>query len=481
MKRLRRRKAFRFLLAALALGLPGCKASAQQHPPRFELGVVFGAVHIAGGPAARAGELSSYGGGVLVELPLQRILTRSQLAVGPLFSYNLTPHWALEAEYLVSPWTSINPTNFEGGRYSQFFSGVKGGWRWRKFGLFGKLRPGFVSYSDAIRRVSFPTTGLPIRFGFGRLTEPALDAGGVVEIYVSRRFLLRYDIGDTIVRYGSQSFPNPAGTTTTSPAFTQNNFEVTMGVALRFPSWSPAGRSADRSSRTPGARKGSRDGNFPAPLGLLGSESSERQRPPRFELGAGFGAAHITGGPHRPFDELLFEVPPLAGEFVTQGFEAKSQLAVGPRFTYNLTPHWALEAEYLVSPWTSINPTNFEGGRYSQFFSGVKGGWRWRKFGLFGKLRPGFVSYSDAIRRVSFPTTGLPIRFGFGRLTEPALDAGAVIEVYTSRRFLLRYDIGDTIIRYGGQSFPTLAGRAVTSPAFTQNNFQFSMGAAYRF
>jgi hypothetical protein len=476
------RKLTRALAAVAALWLFVCAANAQQPPPSFELGAAFGAVHI-GGPGRAFFESGFEGGGVLGELPGQRIQARNQFAIGPRLTYNLTPHWALEAEYLVSPWTSINPTNFEGGHYSQFFSGVKGGWRWRRFGIFGKLRPGFASYSGAIRRVSFRPL---LHFGFGTLTEPALDAGAVVEVYASKRFLLRYDLSDTIVRYGSQSFPTEFGGTTTSPAFTQNNFQLSVGFAYRFAGAAAGPRASREAPGKPGGGEfstgeASRIPPAAAAVGFHRSADSARQRPARFELAGTFSAAHIAGGPERPFDELLFEVPPLLGELVTQRFETKNQLAIGPRFSYNLTPHWAVEAQYLISPWTPVNRTNFEGGHYSQFFSGVKGGWRWRRFGLFGKLRPGFVSYSSAIRSIFFPTTGLPIRFGFGRLTEPALDAGGVIEVYASRRFLLRYDLGDTIVRYGRQSFPTLVGTTTTSPAFTQNNFQFSASFAYRF
>ena len=63
-----------------------------------------------------------------------------------------------------------------------------------------------------------------------------------------------------------------------------------------------------------------------------------------------------------------------------------------------------------------------------------------------------------------------------GRLTEPALDLGTVIEIYPSRHWAWRTDLGDTMIFYRSSSF-----FGVTLPGTTQNNFQFSTGFQYRF
>jgi hypothetical protein len=80
------------------------------------------------------------------------------------------------------------------------FVGIKGGKRWDRFGVFGKVRPGLASYSAVIKQAS-PT----LSFQPGRRTDPSLDVGGVLEFYVSRKMLLRYDFGDTIIHYNSGS------------------------------------------------------------------------------------------------------------------------------------------------------------------------------------------------------------------------------------------------------------------------------------
>jgi hypothetical protein len=61
-------------------------------------------------------------------------------------------------------------------------------------------------------------------------------------------------------------------------------------------------------------------------------------------------------------------------------------------------------------------------------------------------------------------------------LTEPALDLGTVIEIYPSRHWAWRTDLGDTMIFYRSSSF-----FGITLPGTTKNNFQFSTGFQYRF
>jgi hypothetical protein len=51
-----------------------------------------------------------------------------------------------------------------------------------------------------------------------------------------------------------------------------------------------------------------------------------------------------------------------------------------------------------------------------------------------------------------------------------------VIEIYPSRHWAWRTDLGDTMIFYRSSSF-----FGITLPGSTQNNFQFSTGFQYRF
>jgi len=52
-------------------------------------------------------------------------------------------------------------------------------------------------------------------------TRFALDLGGVIEFYPSRRFVLRVDLGDTVIR-------------NSQPGRTSHNFQFGAGIGIRF-------------------------------------------------------------------------------------------------------------------------------------------------------------------------------------------------------------------------------------------------------
>lgn len=176
---------------------------------------------------------------------------------------------------------------------------------------------------------------------------------------------------------------------------------------------------------------------------------------------------------------------------LNKDFYTDTEPGVGGRFTYNLTRSLAIEAEGNLFP--ADKPPGFrDGGRSVQGLFGVKLGKRYKRFGIFGKARPGFLSFSKALLQI-FPSS-LPIDANTQvitrseRLTHFAFDIGGVLEFYPSRRFFTRIDAGDTIIRLGdtrfdavsiigNQLFPT----PVTIPGANINNFQFSAGVGFRF
>ncbi|HMB26765.1 MAG TPA: hypothetical protein VKS99_01610, partial [Blastocatellia bacterium] len=94
--------------------------------------------------------------------------------------------------------------------------GVKTGMRSEKFGIFGKLRPGFFRFGES---GSLGVTGQSF-------TQFALDFGGVFELYPTRSVALRFDVGDTVIR-----FTNP---NLVSSTFNSNNLQISTGIAFRF-------------------------------------------------------------------------------------------------------------------------------------------------------------------------------------------------------------------------------------------------------
>ena len=160
-------------------------------------------------------------------------------------------------------------------------------------------------------------------------------------------------------------------------------------------------------------------------------------------------------------------------------FAGVTEPGFGARFTYNITKRLGLEAEgnFFPKQGHDKGSTNLVGGRITQGLFGAKVGKRFEKLGIFGKARPGFVSYSNAIlTRDARITT-----FQFGRLTHLAFDLGGVVELYPSRRTVVRFDVGDTIVRYGKQTSVDIFGQQIGDAPFTRHNLQFSAGVGIRF
>ena len=156
----------------------------------------------------------------------------------------------------------------------------------------------------------------------------------------------------------------------------------------------------------------------------------------------------------------------------------------------NLTESVALEAEgnYFTRAQFST-----QGGHIFQGQFGAKVGKRWDKWGLFGKARPGFVGYSEVAELVSSRVVDVPFlneivsvevgEFRVAKQYYPSIDVGGVVEFYVSPRWMARFDIGDTVIRYGevaAQGF-SLRNQIVRRPSETRHNLQFTSGIAFRF
>jgi hypothetical protein len=113
-------------------------------------------------------------------------------------------HWnlALEGELNFFPERHL----FDGilnSRRMQGIFGAKAGWRSHRFGVFAKVRPGFIRLSERQYdpRIVFIQAPQPLK----DLTNFALDTGGVLEFYPARAMVLRFDLGNTYVRDGSTS------------------------------------------------------------------------------------------------------------------------------------------------------------------------------------------------------------------------------------------------------------------------------------
>jgi outer membrane protein with beta-barrel domain len=218
------RKTLILASTAIALTFASGRVSAQSEPDKVELGAHFTSI-----------TKPDFGGG------------KTEAGFGGRFMFNFNRSLAVEAEGNFFPHNCRACRNENVGNLAQGFFGVKVGKRFRKFGLFGKARPGVASFSGGefdIEILPTPPGTFPVFvINRSRATNFAFDVGGVVELYHSRRFFTRFDAGDTIIRYPQRTFNSfffdpLTGTVTTFPitlpADTRHNFQFSAGIGIRF-------------------------------------------------------------------------------------------------------------------------------------------------------------------------------------------------------------------------------------------------------
>lgn len=169
----------------------------------------------------------------------------TEYGVGGRIGYNLSQNFAIEAEGNFFP----RDRDLQGGRKIQGLFGVKAGKKFDKVGIFAKARPGFIRFERGDYRFGpggciavFPP---PLAcFQPVAKTNFAFDVGGVIELYPSSRTIIRFDAGDTIIRFGARrvaadvpAFPPPSGANLVAlpvGAETKHNFQGSVGVGFRF-------------------------------------------------------------------------------------------------------------------------------------------------------------------------------------------------------------------------------------------------------
>jgi hypothetical protein len=156
----------------------------------------------------------------------------------------------------------------------------------------------------------------------------------------------------------------------------------------------------------------------------------------------------------------------------------------GARVTYNASPILAWDVEGDFFPATS-EPGWQRGGRAFMVVAGPKGGWRWRKVGLFLKARPGIVNFSNVVRvETGILPSGEPYAniFPGGHLTHLALDLGSTMEINASRRTFIRFDVSEMLLRYGDRTYPIpdTQGASIQARGVIGNSLRISAGFSYR-
>jgi Outer membrane protein beta-barrel domain len=221
---------FTFVMWALVLGLTFHDARAQSDEKKFEAGGQFSVLRVP----TRTIDASGF---VFVTTEQRD----TEYGLGARIGYNFSKYFAAEAEVNFFP----RDQELTGGKKLQGLFGVKVGKRFEKFGLFGKARPGFVRYQKGDYRFVGGIAVFPppiVNFRPVARTNFAFDLGGVAEFYPSKRTIIRFDAGDTIVRLPVR---NVAAIQLNSPfstnlvvisaaAETTHNLQLSVGFGVRF-------------------------------------------------------------------------------------------------------------------------------------------------------------------------------------------------------------------------------------------------------
>jgi hypothetical protein len=374
-------------------------------------------------------EIGAQGASLTMSDPVSH--TEEKVGFGTRITYNVSRVFSWDAEGDFFPGMSLAGTQ-RGGRAFLAMAGPKAGWRGRRIGLFLKARPGVANFSNVLR----VKTGLgPNGNGFlvfpgGHLTHLTLDLGAAMEIKTSRRTFVRIDVSEMLLRYDDRvyRFPGPSGAAIVANGVIGKSLLVSAGVSYRL------GSVADR------------------PLSI--------QNTRRWEIGGQYGVLSL--GRAKVVNDPVFS-PFYLGD--DKGF--------GGRLTYNFNRWLAMDN---VVNYFYTNPHEGDaqrGGRMLQGAFGPKAGLRTQRYGIFVKARPGFLSYGG-VQDNYFPP------FPATRLTHFAVDFGAVLEYYPSRRTILRFDLGQTAVFYGSAAVvapnkPPFQGNFV-DPGFRDSGMQFATG-----
>jgi hypothetical protein len=221
----------------------------------------------------------------------------------------------------------------------------------------------------------------------------------------------------------------------------------------------------------------------------------------KFEVGGQFSVLRNSIPREATFTGIQCITTPCPSIVVSSSSE--TQPGFGGRFGYNLNNNVALEAELNFFPSADLIGASeiFKDGHTIEGLFGVKAGKRFDKVGIFGKARPGFLKTNKgglrprsnvaciAMVNIFPPPAGC---FEAISKTSFAFDLGGVVEVYPTKRTIIRFDAGDTIVRMSERTIPVVLGRGggilapifltvVRAPAETTHNFQASVGFGFRF
>lgn len=343
---------------------------------------------------------------------------------GGRFDWNFNRRLALEAQVDYFPEHAASLFLVQGGQTLQAVFGLRAKViQTKRLSVFGLIRPGLLHFNDVFTyNVNSHTT-----YQSKAPTYFELNLGGGLEYYLSPRWVLRADISGNPYRVTNEHYTNSTGS----------------GLAV--------GKIADttRLSFAVAYRPGE-------------SRENEREESVSGRLDLG------------PLCSTLISVR----EGALNG--VGTDLGLGGYLSYRIWGVFYFDSDLLFFPQSRSIGGVHDGGEIFQGLFGVKGGIRRNHVGFFGKIRPGFNSYSQAVTSVTGPT-GNTQTFTYGRSTNLALDLGGIVEIYPSERSTLRLEAGDTHIFYGTRT-GNVNGVPTNYPGGgLKHSIEFIVGYGWRF
>jgi Outer membrane protein beta-barrel domain len=334
---------------------------------------------------------------------------------GGRFDWNFTRRLAFESQLDFFPEHGIPLPLVQGGQTTQAVFGVRAKViQTRSLSVFGLVRPGLLHFTG----VEAPSVQLPGTFTTQPATYFVLNLGGGIEYYPSPRWILRADIQGDPYRVPAQT---AAGFR--QPGKIDDTTRLSFGVGYR--------------------------------LGKLVENERESNVPGNWEFGP------------------LFSAMAISREGLPQN--VRTEPGFGGYGSYRFYGVFYLDGSVLYFPISASPSGPHDGGTILQTLVGLKGGIRRNHFGFFGKVRPGFNSYSDAL--TSITASGNT----YARSTTFVLDLGGIVEFYPTERSTLRIEAGDTHI-YFGNSNVAVGGVVESFPGGKlQHSIQIAVGYGWRF
>jgi Outer membrane protein beta-barrel domain len=338
--------------------------------------------------------------------------------VGGRFDWNFSRRLALESQVDYFPQQGAPLLLIQGGHTTQAVFGVRAKVvQTRHFSIFGLVRPGLLHFTEVV---------VPVGAGGSYSTQSAnyfvLNLGGGLEYYPTARWILRFDIeGDPyrVPAYASAGLVQPGKINDTT--------RLSFGVGYR--------------------------------LGPILENESESKVPGNWEFGPLFSAMAIAR------EDSIYNV--------------RTEPGFGGYASYRFYRVFYLDGDVLYFPQGTTFSGPHDGGAILQALAGLKGGIRRNHFGFFGKVRPGFNSYSDALTGITSTSSGTTNTYA--RSTNFVLDLGGIVEFYPTERSTLRIEVGDTHILFGDRNV-NVDGNIESFPGGAlQHSIQLMIGYGWRF